>query len=155
MDEKTTYLSQEKFEELTEELAHLKNTRRKEVAEELEYARSLGDLSENAEYHQARETQGKIESRIFQLENLLKNVEIVKQHHADSVEVGATVTVKKKGGDERTFQIVGGEEADTAEGKISLDSPLGKAMLGKKKKETFTFDSPSGKKIEYTIVKIG
>ncbi len=152
--DKTTYLSQEKHDELVQELAHLKNTRRKEIAEELEYARSLGDLSENAEYHQARETQGKIESRIFELESLLKKVEIVKQHHSEVVEVGATVTVQKKGGDERTFQIVGGEEADTTVGKISLESPLGKAMLGKKKKEVFTFEAPSGKKIEYTVLKI-
>jgi transcription elongation factor GreA len=155
MNIKINYLSKEKFDQLTEELAYLKGTRRKEIAGDLEYARSLGDLSENAEYHQARELQGKIESRIFELENVLKNVEIVKPHHSDVVNVGATVLVKKKGDTtERTFHIVGGEEADTGEGKISLDSPLGQAMIGKKKKEAFTFTTPSGKEITYVIVKI-
>ncbi|MCR4286250.1 MAG: transcription elongation factor GreA, partial [Candidatus Kaiserbacteria bacterium] len=130
-------------------------TKRTEVATQLEYARSLGDLSENAEYHQARQTQGEVEDRIKYLAGILKSVEIVKPHHSDMVEVGSTVSVQRKGEDEtRVFHIVGSEEANMSEGRISLNSPLGQAMMGKKKGEVFTFTNPVGKKIEYILLKI-
>lgn len=155
MQEEKHYLSQEKYNELNNELDFLITTKRTEVATQLEYARSLGDLSENAEYHQARQTQGEVEDRIKYLAHILKSVEIVKPHHSDTVEVGSTVSVKRKGEDEtRVFHIVGSEEANMSEGRISLNSPLGQAMMGKKKGETFTFTSPAGKKIEYTLLKI-
>src|SRR5260370_1230135 len=95
MDQKE-YLTQEKFDEFTKELAHLKGTRRKEIAEQLEYAKALGDLSENAEYHEARDMQGTIEDRIMHLESLLKNAIIVsdKQTHS-AVNIGSVVTVEK------------------------------------------------------------
>ena len=155
MTDTTNYLSQAKFDELTEELNTLINVTRAEIASKIEYARSLGDLSENAEYHDAREEQGKIEARIKELQAILQDVQIVKQHHADVVEVGASVTVQRKGEkDKKTFEIVGSEEADMASGKISLRSPLGQAMMGKKKGESFTFETPTGKKIEYKVMKI-
>ncbi len=154
MHEKS-YLSQEKFDELNNELDFLVTKKRTEIATQLEYARSLGDLSENAEYHEARQMQGAIEDRIKYLAGLLKSVEIVKPHHSDHVEVGSTVSIQRKGEDEvKTYHIVGSEEANMAEGRISLNSPLGKAMMGKKKGETFTFTNPAGKKIEYTLVKM-
>jgi transcription elongation factor GreA len=149
------YLTKEKHDALMNELETLITTKRPEIAKQLEYARSLGDLSENAEYHQARQTQGEIESRIKYLAALLRSVQIVKPHHSEQVEVGSSVIIENtKGGDPKTFQIVGSEEADTAAGRISLNSPLGAAMMGKSKGDTFTFTTPTGKKIEYTIKKI-
>ena len=148
------YLTKERFKELTAELEQLKTVRRKEVAKELEYAKSLGDLSENAEYQEARESQAALEDRITTLENVLSHVEIVTAHHSNVVEVGSTVQVKK--GSEsanRTYTIVGSEESDMKTGKISFKSPLGHALMGKKKGETFTFSTPSGM-VKYTVVSI-
>src|SRR5882757_4283030 len=104
------YLTQEKFDEFTKELATLKGTRRKEVAESLEYAKSLGDLSENAEYHEARDVQATIEDRIAKLEELLKTATVVSSHETNVVNVGSVVTVEK---DSKKFiyTIVGSEES--------------------------------------------
>ncbi len=130
-------LSQEKFEELTRELDELRTKRRREIAEQLEYARSLGDLSENAEYQEAREMQGAVEERIGKLENILKNAKIVEGQKSDIVGMGATVIVQSvaKGhlGREAHYIIVGAEETNMFEGKISYHSPLGAALMGKKK----------------------
>lgn len=148
------YLSKEKFAELKGELETLKSTKRKEIADELEFAKGLGDLSENAEYHEAREAQAALEDRISQLESILAHAEIVAAHHSDKVEVGATVHLKKAGDKkERVYIIVGSEEADTAAGKISFKSPLGQALLGKKKGEDFVFNTPVGE-AKYTVVSI-
>ncbi len=147
-------LSKEKFEELTKELDELRTTRRKEVAEQLEYARSLGDLSENAEYQEAREMQGAVEDRIAKLESVLKNAKIVKGVKSDSVSMGSTVTVQKIGGDEKhVYIIVGAEETNMFEGKISYHSPLGSALLGKKKNDEFSFHTPRGTQ-KYKILKV-
>jgi transcription elongation factor GreA len=148
------YISQEKFDELTEELERLKHEKRKEVAERLSHARSLGDLAENAEYHAARDDQAKVEDRIAELTEMLKHAEIVKPHHSDVVEVGSTVVLKKgKDNDKVTYSIVGGEESDLSAGKISYKSPLGSAILGKSKKEEFSFETPKGK-VNYIVVDI-
>lgn len=155
MHEQKNYLTQEKYDELKNELDFLITTKRTEIAEQLEYARSLGDLSENAEYHQARQIQGEIESRIKYLAHVLKSVEIIKPHKSDSAEIGSTVTLERKGeSEQKVYHIVGSEEANMLEGRISLNSPLGQALMGKKKGEAFTFTSPAGKKIEYTLVKL-
>lgn len=147
-------LSKEKFEELTAELEELRTTRRKEVAEQLEYARSLGDLSENAEYQEAREMQGAVEDRIGKLESVLKNAKIVKGVKSDSVSMGSTVTVQKLGGDEKhVYIIVGAEETNMFEGKISYHSPLGSALLNKKKGDEFSFHTPRGSQ-KYKILKV-
>jgi len=147
-------LSKEKFEELTKELDELRTTRRKEVAEQLEYARSLGDLSENAEYQEAREMQGAVEDRIGKLESVLKNAKIVKGVKTDSVSMGSTVTVQKVDGDEKhIYIIVGAEETNMFEGKISYHSPLGSALLGKKKGDQFSFHTPRGTQ-KYKILKV-
>lgn len=154
MDQNKEYLTQEKFDELKVELEHLRRVRRKEVAENLEYAKSLGDLSENAEYHEARDEQAKIEERISQLESVLKVAEIVKPHHSSVVEIGSTVTVQKKDDPkEKTFAIVSSEESDIEAGKISYRSPLGESLLGKKKDDTFSLVTPNGT-MQYTVVSI-
>ena len=148
-------ISQEKFEELTKELDELKTTRRREVAEQLEYARSLGDLSENAEYQEAREMQAAVEERIQKLEGILKNAKIVRAGKTDTVGMGSTVSVKptNKEGDAHTYTIVGAEEADLFTGKISYHSPLGNALMGKKKGDEFSFHTPKGIQ-KYKILKV-
>lgn len=146
------YLTQEKFDEFGKELKELKSVRRKEIAENLEYAKSLGDLSENAEYHEARDAQATTEDRIAKLESLLKNAVIVSGNHSGAVSVGSVITVEKEG---KKFQytIVGSEEANVAENKISIKSPFGQAVFGKKKGEEFTFDAPAGK-LAYKVIEV-
>lgn len=148
-------MSREKFEELTRELDELKTTRRKEVAEQLEYARSLGDLSENAEYQEAREMQAAVEERIGKLEHILKNAKIVAENKkSDKVSMGSTVTVQRIGGNEKkSYTIVGAEESDLFAGKISYHSPLGSALLNKKKGDEFSFHTPKGSQ-KYKILKV-
>ena len=147
------YLTKEKYDELLTELDHLKKVRRKEVAESLEYAKSLGDLSENAEYHEARDLQATIEDRIAHIESIMKSAKIVSKHSTDVVAVGSIVTIKKEKSDEKTYTIVGAEEADITQGKLSVISPLGQAVLGKKKGDSFDFQAPSGT-VGYKIVTI-
>lgn len=146
------YLTLEKKTLLEEELKTLQTVRRKEIADALEYAKSLGDLSENAEYHQAREDQANCEDRITHIEQILKNAVIMDIQVGNVVHVGSTVTVLKKGTkEEKTFAIVGSEEADTISGKISNESPLGQVLLGKKKGDKVVVHAPKGD-IEYTII---
>jgi transcription elongation factor GreA len=133
MSSETQYLTNQKFNELKAELEKLKTERRKEVADHLEYAKKLGDLSENAEYHQAREEQAEVEDRISRLENLLKNATIMTEASGDVITVGSTVRLTKDGEKKSyLYTIVGSEEADTALGKISNMSPIGSALLGHK-----------------------
>jgi transcription elongation factor GreA len=154
MKQDKEYLTKAKYEELVKELDHLRTTRRKEVAEELEYSKQLGDLSENAEYHQAREEQALLEDRISKLDSLLKSAAIIDTHHSDAVNVGSTVEILREGKKESvTYTIVGTEEADMANKKLSALSPLGSAMRGKKKGESFSVKTPVGK-VSYTIVHI-
>ncbi|MFA5841540.1 MAG: transcription elongation factor GreA [Candidatus Paceibacterota bacterium] len=141
----SVYLSREKLEDLKKELEFLKSTKRKEIAENLEFAKSLGDISENAEYSQAREDQAKTEDRILQIEENLKNAVIVTKHHSSNIEVGSTVIVEKgDSGVKQKYQIVGSEESDMKQGKISNRSPLGEALFGKKKGDKVTFKTPTG-----------
>ncbi len=152
--ENPEYLTQEKFNELKAELEHLVHVKRKEIAEHLEYAKSLGDLSENAEYHEARDEQGNIEDRIAKIESVLKSALIMPStHDTSTVNLGSAVTVQKEGGDSKTYTLVGAEEADMLAGKISIKSPLGRALLGKKKKDSFTITAPSGE-INYRVIDI-
>jgi transcription elongation factor GreA len=147
-------LTQEKFDELKTELERLTTVSRKEIAESLEYARSLGDLSENAEYQAARELQAATEERIRRLEHIVKSATIVSERKKGTVGFGSQVTIKKKGDPvEHAYTIVGSEEADMREKKISHLSPLGEAMMGKKKGDSFTFSTPAGRQ-EYTVIEI-
>ena len=146
MKDEHEYLTKEKFEEFKKELEQLKTVRRKEVAENLEYSKGLGDLSENAEYHEARDMQASVEDRISKLEMIIKTATIItKDRDTNVVSVGSVITVHKEGDKEKKiFTIVGSEEADMAKGKISIKSPLGSAARGKKKGESFSFTTPSG-----------
>lgn len=148
-------VSQEKFDEMVKELDTLKTVRRTEIAKNLEYARSLGDLSENAEYQEARDLQAATEERIRRLEDLVKRAHIVTDgKKKDVVGFGSTVVIKKDGGaDKHEYMIVGSEEADMRAHKLSHVSPLGAALMGKKKGDVFTFETPNGKQT-YTIEKV-
>jgi transcription elongation factor GreA len=154
-DQQDAFLTAEKFDELKTELDHLKTVRRKEVAESLEYARSLGDLSENAEYQEARDMQAAIEERIQHLEKVIKEAKIVAHtKKGDVVGLGSEVTIQKdKDKDSRTYTIVGSEEANIHEHKLSYLSPLGEALMGKAKGDEFTFETPAGKQ-KYKILKV-
>jgi transcription elongation factor GreA len=148
------YLTKEKYEALQKELEHLKTTKRKEIAEALEYAKSLGDLSENQEYHEARDSQAVVEDRINRLEMILKTAAIVSTHDTSTVTVGSVVTLAKEStGAEIVYTFVGSEESDASQGKISIRSPLGMAAIGKKKGDVFSFQTPGGT-MSYKIIDI-
>jgi len=153
MDE-VKYITEEKKKALEEELKFLKSVKRKEIVEALEEARALGDLSENAEYHQAREEQGKTEDRINQIEEILRVSVAVKKHSSNKVEIGTTVIVKKEGSKEDiTYHIVGDEEADMLNNKISNKSPLGNALFSKAKGDNISIQTPKGL-VKYTLIDI-
>jgi transcription elongation factor GreA len=155
MTDQETVVSQEKFDEMVKELETLKTVRRTEIAKNLEYARSLGDLSENAEYQEARELQAATEERIRKLEELVKRAHIMTDgKKKDVVGFGSVVSIKKEGtSDAHEYTIVGSEEADMRARKLSHVSPLGAALMGKKKGDTFTFETPNGKQT-YTVQKV-
>jgi transcription elongation factor GreA len=155
MNDTQAYLTPEKFEELKKELENLKTVRRKEVAESLEYARSLGDLSENAEYQEARDMQAAIEERINYLEQVIKEAKIVAHDKkGDIVGLGSVVTIQKdKDKANHTYTIVGSDEANIHQGKLSYLSPLGEALMGKGKGDAFTFETPVGKQ-SYKVLKV-
>ena len=148
------YLTKEKFKELEKELVTLKTVKRKEIAEALEYAKSLGDLSENQEYQEARNSQAILEDRISRLELVLKSAKIVSTQSTNLVAVGSVITVEKETDkSHKSYTVVGSEEADAAHGKISVHSPLGIAAMGKSKGEMFYFQTPSGM-MSYKIIDI-
>lgn len=154
MDQAGNYITEEKRRLLEAELADLKGPKRKEILSTLEYAKSLGDLSENAEYHQAREDQGKLEERIAKIEQILKSSQTPHHRKGDVIEVGSTIVVQKEGAPEkRNYTIVGSEEADMSNGKISNKSPFGVALFGKKKGENVSFQTPSGT-ANYKIISV-
>ncbi len=148
------YLTHEKFNELEKELQQLKSEKRKEVAEHLEYAKKLGDLSENTEYHIAREEQAEVEGRIRRLEELLKKAVITQNKSGDIVGVGSTLRLQKDGDNKSyLYTIVGSEEADMSQGKVSNLSPLGSALLGHKAGDKIHVQTPKGR-VTYTIATI-
>ena len=148
------YITEEKRQALLAELKDLKGPKRKEILENLEYAKSLGDLSENAEYHQVREEQGKLEERIAKIERILETSQTVKGGGGDVIEIGSKVVVQKEGiKEEKKYVIVGSEEADMTNGKISNKSPFGKALFGKKKGDKVSFKTPSGL-VDYKILDV-
>lgn len=147
-------ITQENKQELEVELKMRLEEKRREIKDQLEFAKSLGDLSENAEYHQAREDQGRNEDRISEIEHLLQVAEVVTKAKSNQVDVGSTVTLLKKGEkNEQVFTVVGAEEADIAEGKISYVSPIGSAIFGKSKGDNVIVNTPKGE-VSYTVVKV-
>ena len=148
-----TYLSQEGIETVKKELQELKTKKRQEIAARLQEAKDLGDLSENAEYFEAKEAQSFNENRIVELEELLKNAVVIETSNEDDiVRVGSTIEVKSNNNAE-IFNIVGSAEAKPQEGKISNESPLGRAFLGRKIGDEIEVKSPSGI-TKYKIIKI-
>jgi transcription elongation factor GreA len=155
MNAKKIYLTQKGFEDLQNEYKELLEKRRPEVVERLSAAREMGDLSENAEYTAAREELSFIDGRLDELEGLLKSVEIIsdaKAHGGKAVDLGSEVKVKVNG-KEVLFTVVGEWEADPAEKKISHESPLGKALIGKGVGDEIEVDAPAGRMV-YTVVSI-
>lgn len=149
-------MSQSRFDELQTELNFLKTTRSDEVAEMIKVARGFGDLSENSEYDEAKNEQGKLYSRIGELENILLHAVIIEEGDmpTDRVTIGSTVTVTDvKRGKNRKFRIVGSQEADAMNGIISEDSPFGKALMGAREGQQVTVVAPAGE-IQYTVDKI-
>ena len=150
------YLTQERKEELRRELGELKSGGRIRVAERLKRAKELGDLSENAEYVEARDEQQQVEMRIAELEEILRSSEIIKKSDDRSiVEIGDTVTALRQGaaGQEMKFTIVGSDESKPEDGFISNESPLGQALLGRSVEDEVNVQAPAGE-VSYKIVKI-
>lgn len=152
MVEEKVYLTQEGLKKLQEEYDQLVNVRRKEVAEKLQKARELGDVSENAAYDAARDEQAFVEGRIAELDGVLKRVEVVEEEKGGVIQVGSTVRVHLDG-NEQEFQIVGAPEANPSDGKISHESPLGRALLGKKIGDQVEIEAPAGK-LTYHVLEI-
>ena len=150
-------LSPQRLKELQDEMSYLKTVREKEVAELIKEARSFGDLSENSEYDEAKNEQGKLYSRMAELEEILSNYVVIEEEETEGgayVRLGSTVTVlDKEFNEEQTYKIVGSQEADPMNGAISEDSPFGKALLGKNAGEDVTVDAPAGP-VEYKILKV-
>ncbi|MBM7569576.1 transcription elongation factor GreA [Aquibacillus albus] len=145
--EKSYYMTQEGKEKLENELHYLKTERRQEVVERIKIARGFGDLSENSEYDAAKDEQAFVESRIAQVENMIRNAVIIENdnENPDIVSLGKSVTFKElPDGDEETYTIVGSAEADPFEGKISNDSPIAKSLLGRQIGEEVTVPTPGG-----------
>lgn len=149
---KPTYLTHEGLKELQDKLTELKTVRRREIAEAINAAKEQGDLSENAEYVSAKEEQNRIEQQIAEMEVLVKSAQVIEKSSTDVVSLGNVVTLKCNGED-KTYHIVGSNEADPLNGKVSNESPIGQALIGRKAKETVTIPAPGGTK-ECTIIKI-
>jgi len=146
-------ISQEGYDKLKKELDLLVNVKRREIADRIQKAKDMGDLSENAEYSEAKDEQAFNEGRIAELSQMLKNLTVVQNGvDKDIVSMGSTVTVKNENG-QKTYTIVSFNEADPISGKISNESPLGRAFVHKKKGDKVTVITPKGES-EYTIIKI-
>ena len=154
MSKKDILLTSEGFLELEEELNNLKNVRRPRVIEAIKDARAQGDLSENADYDAARNEQAEVEGRIKQIEFMLANAQIIEKSSNHTVDSGSTVTISYVDDDEEeVYSIVGRMEADPFENKISNESPIGKAIIGKKEGDTINVESPTGS-YQIKIVKV-
>jgi len=153
VNSKTTYISKDGLEKLRAELDEMVSVRRPEIAQRIHDAKEHGDLSENAEYEDAKNEQAFVEGRIQSLESMIKNATLIDEHTStDHVQIGSTVKVKGEDGAE-TFTIVGSAEAKPAAGFISNESPVGRALLGRKKGEQVEVRVPAGE-FSYTIVEI-
>ena len=145
-EKKEVFLTAVGLLDIENELDELKRVRRPEIIKAIKEARSLGDLSENADYHAAREEQAIIEGRIQELEYMVENAVIINESKSDKVKIGVSVKIKYVGEDDtEEYKIVGSMEADPFENKISNESPIAKAIMGKKKGDIITVSSPNGK----------
>jgi transcription elongation factor GreA len=154
---KDVILTPEGFTKLKSEIEHLSTERRREVAERIKEAREFGDISENAEYDDAKNEQAMLEQRITQLQDRVRRSTVIDEKHVDTdqVTVGATVHVKdQKSGKSQKFKLVGATEANPSEQKLSNESPIGKALIGAKKNDVVTVETPRGPKKKLKVTKI-
>ena len=152
--EKKVLLTKAGLQRIMDELERLKGAGRKEVAEKLKEAISYGDLSENAEYDEAKNQQAFLEARIIELEEQIKKAEIVEEKHTGEVTIGSVVTLRRTSdGDEHEYTMVGSTEADILSHKISNESPVGNAIMGKKAKDKVVVETPMGD-LEYVVLKV-
>lgn len=147
------YLTPEGEAKLKAELAELTGHRREELAQRLRSAIQMGDLSENADYHKAKEDQSFLEGRIQEIEAVLRTAVIVEKKYSDTVTVGSSVTIQEENFPPETYHVVGAKEADPRNGKISNESPIGKALMGHKVGDVVETDTPDGK-IAFKILKV-
>jgi transcription elongation factor GreA len=147
------YLTPEGAEKLRAELKELTGPRREELSQRLRAAIQMGDLSENADYHKAKEDQAFLEGRIQEIEAVLRTAVVVEKTHSDVVNIGSTVTVQEEDFDPETYYVVGAKEADPRKGKISNESPIGRALMDHKVGDEVEAETPSGK-IKFKILKI-
>jgi transcription elongation factor GreA len=155
-DKNKVYLTAEGLAKVKEELEYLTGTRRREIAQMIAEAKAEGDISENAGYDEAKTAQGFLEGRIRELENVLKHAEVIQETNgpANRVDIGRTVVIREAGTDfEETYTIVGSMEADPTNGRVSNESPMGQALLGRKVGEETVVESPAGA-LTFEIVKI-
>jgi transcription elongation factor GreA len=148
-----TYLTPEGETRLKAELEELTGPRRQELAQRLRAAIQMGDLSENADYHKAKEDQGFLEGRIQEIEAILRMAVIIEKKHSDVVTVGSHVTIQEADYPPETYHVVGAKEADPRNGRISNESPIGRALMDHKAGEIVQADAPDGK-IQFKILKI-
>ena len=148
-----TYLTPEGEAKLKAELAELTGPRREDLSQRLRSAIQMGDLSENADYHKAKEDQAFLEGRIQEIEAVLRTAVIIEHKHSDTVNVGSHVTIQEEGFDPEIFYVVGAKEADPRNGKISNESPIGSALMNHKAGDTVEADTPGGK-IKFKIIKV-
>ena len=156
MAQQDVILTHEGLKELQEKLEYLKTVGRKETAEKIKVALSFGDLSENSEYDEAKSEQGKLEAEILELETMISRAKIMEEDiSTETVHIGSVVTIKEttRGSQEKTFRITGFAQANPAEGKISDESPVGKALMGHKVGDKVVVEAPRGE-MTYKIVKI-
>ena len=148
-----SYLTPEGAAKLKAELAELTGPRREELSQRLRSAIQMGDLSENADYHKAKEDQAFLEGRIQEIQAVLGTAVIVEKTHGDTVSVGSTVTVQEEDFDPETYYVVGAKEADPRNGKISNESPIGRALMGHKVGDIVEAETPGGK-LKFKILEI-
>jgi len=148
-----TYLTPEGEAKLKAELAELTGLRREELSQRLRSAIQMGDLSENADYHKAKEDQAFLEGRIQEIEASLRTAVIIENKHTDYVTIGSHVTVQEEDSDPEIFYVVGGKEADPRNGKISNESPIGSALMSHKAGDVVEAETPGGK-IKFKILKV-
>ena len=147
-------LTQERYEEMKAELAEMKTTRREELSARLRFAISQGDLSENADYHKAKEDQAFLEGKIKEYEEMLAGAKIIQKGNSKGVvDVGSTVTIQEGSYPEETYFVVGANKADPGNGRISNESPIGSALLGHKPGDKVIAQTPGGK-MEFKILKV-
>lgn len=153
MSNKPVYVTKEGLQKLKDELEYLENTKKKEVADRIERAKEMGDLKENAEYHDAKDEMGWLMGRVTVLKDQIGRAEIVEKTDTDTVGIGSQVEVDVRGKQKR-ITVVGSTESDPLQGMVSNDSPIGEALIGKEKGDEVDVELPNGATVTYKILEI-